>query len=107
MICCAFVPCGTLKSFASSVTTWLTKLISAPAVTEAGQAYFARCRDIVEAARVAHEELHDLVERPRGLLRVFATPDFARLFLGDLASDDAARYPEVTLELDLSPAGST
>ena len=72
-------------------------------LTEAGAAYFARCRDIVEAARVAHEELHDLVERPRGLLRVSATPDFARLFLGDLATDYAARYPEVTLELDLSP----
>ena len=72
-------------------------------LTEAGDAYFARCRDIVEAARVAHEELHDLAERPRGLLRVTATPDFARLFLGSLAVDYATRYPDVTLELDLSP----
>ncbi|WP_421853215.1 LysR substrate-binding domain-containing protein [Novosphingobium sp.] len=72
-------------------------------LTEAGAAYYARCRDIVEAARVAHDQLHDLAERPRGLLRVSATPDFARLFLTDLAVDFVAQYPDVTIEFDLSP----
>ncbi len=72
-------------------------------LTEAGALYFARCREIVEAARLAHEQLGDLVERPRGRLRISTTAEFARLFLGSLIAEYARLYPEVTLELDLSP----
>ena len=72
-------------------------------LTEAGAIYFARCREIVDAARVAHEQLGDLIEKPRGRLRVSATAEFARLFLGPLVDDYARRFPDVTLELDLSP----
>ena len=72
-------------------------------LTEAGTIYFARCKEIVESARVAHEQLGELVEKPRGRLRVSATAEFARLFLGPLIDAYTRRYPEVTLEIDLSP----
>jgi DNA-binding transcriptional LysR family regulator len=72
-------------------------------LTEAGALYYARCREIVEAARIAHEQLGDLAERPRGRLRVSTTAEFARLFLGPLLADYTARYPEVVIEMDLSP----
>jgi DNA-binding transcriptional LysR family regulator len=34
-------------------------------LTEAGEVYFKRCQSIVEEARIAHESLLDVVERPR------------------------------------------
>lgn len=72
-------------------------------LTEAGAVYYARCREIVEAARVAHEQLGDLIDMPRGRLRVSTTAEFARLFLGPLVADYAALYPDVALELDMQP----
>ncbi|MEQ7874924.1 LysR substrate-binding domain-containing protein [Sphingomonas sp. ASV193] len=72
-------------------------------LTEAGALYFERCRDIVEAARVAHEKLGEVAERPSGRLRVSTTAEFARLYFGPLVSDYARLYPQVTLEIDLNP----
>ena len=72
-------------------------------LTEAGALYYARCRDIVEAARIAHEQLGDLVETPRGRLRVSTTAEFARLFLGPLLAEYTTLYPEVVVEMDLGP----
>ena len=70
-------------------------------LTEAGALYYARCREIVEAARIAHEQLGDLAERPRGRLRISTTAEFARLFLGPLLADYTTRYPLVTIEMDV------
>src|SRR5882757_4010933 len=39
-------------------------------LTAAGEVYFKRCQSIVEEARMAHESLVDVVERPSGTLRV-------------------------------------
>jgi DNA-binding transcriptional LysR family regulator len=72
-------------------------------LTEAGALYYARCREIVEAARIAHEELGALAETPRGRLRVSTTAEFARLFLGPLLAEYTARYPQVLIEMDLGP----
>ena len=72
-------------------------------LTEAGALYYARCREIVEAARIAHEQLGDLAEKPRGRLRVSTTAEFARLFLGPLLAEYTVRYPEVLVEMDLGP----
>ena len=72
-------------------------------LTEAGALYYARCREIVEAARIAHEQLGDLAETPRGKLRVSTTAEFARLFLGPLLAEYTARYPQVLIEMDLGP----
>ena len=71
-------------------------------LTEAGALYYARCREIVEAARIAHEQLGDLAETPRGRLRIATTAEFARLFLGPLLAEYTARYPHVTIEMDLA-----
>jgi DNA-binding transcriptional LysR family regulator len=72
-------------------------------LTEAGALYYARCREIVEAARIAHEQLGELSETPRGRLRVSTTAEFARLFLGPLLAEYTSRYPEVLIEMDLGP----
>jgi DNA-binding transcriptional LysR family regulator len=72
-------------------------------LTEAGSLYFERCRDIVEAARVAHEKLAEVADKPRGRLRVSTTAEFARLYFGPVIADFTRLYPEVTLEIDLNP----
>ena len=72
-------------------------------LTEAGAIYYERCRDIVEAARVAHEKLGEVADKPRGRLRVSTTVEFARLYFGPLVAAYTQRYPEVTLEIDLNP----
>lgn len=71
--------------------------------TEAGALYYERCRDIVDAARIAHEKLGEFVDRPSGRLRVSTTAEFARLYLGPLVADFVQQYPHVTVELDLNP----
>jgi DNA-binding transcriptional LysR family regulator len=72
-------------------------------LTEAGAIYYARCRDIVEAARIAHEQLADVAETPRGRFRVSTTVEFARLFLGPLIADYVRLYPALKVEFDLQP----
>ena len=72
-------------------------------LTEAGATYYERCRDIVEAARIAHEKLGELVDQPRGRLRISTTTEFARLYFGPLVADYVRHYPDVTLEIDLNP----
>lgn len=81
----------------------LNRTTRAVELTEAGQLYYERCRDIVEAARVAHEKLGEIVEKPRGRLRVSTTVEFARLYFGPIVSEYVRNYPDVTLEIDLNP----
>lgn len=72
-------------------------------LTEAGAIYYERCRDIVEAARVAHEKLGEVAHKPRGRLRISTTVELARLYFGPMIADYTRLYPEVTLEIDLNP----
>lgn len=39
-------------------------------LTEAGQIYYERCKRIVDEARLAHEQLGEMLARPSGVLRV-------------------------------------
>ena len=72
-------------------------------LTDAGAAYVARCRTIVEAAEAAHAELRGHAETPRGRLRVSATADFALTYLTPVFVEYAQRFPDVSFELDLTP----
>lgn len=72
-------------------------------LTEAGQVYFERCKRIIDEARIAHEELGDMLAQPRGTLRVSAPADFATVWLAPLLTDFANRYPGISLDLDLTP----
>lgn len=72
-------------------------------LTEAGALYYARAREIVDAARIAHEQLGDVAEVPRGRFRVSTTVEFARLFLGPLIAAYVRRFPQVYVEFDLQP----
>src|SRR6267154_2495624 len=72
-------------------------------LTEAGEVYFKRCQSIVEEARIAHESLLDVVERPTGTLRVSMPADLATDYLAPIIADFAKTYPLIAFEFDLSP----
>jgi DNA-binding transcriptional LysR family regulator len=60
-------------------------------LTEAGQVYYERSRHIVEEARLAHEELGDMLAQPSGLLRVSLPVDFSTTYLAPLIAAFAQR----------------
>ena len=72
-------------------------------LTEAGQHYFERCKRIVEEARLAHEQLGEMLAQPSGVLRASLPVDFATTFLAPLIPEFSRRYPGITFDFDLSP----
>lgn len=72
-------------------------------LTEAGQLYYERCKRIVEEARLAHEQLGEMLAHPSGLLRASLPVDFAVTFLAPLLPEFSLRYPGITFNFDLTP----
>lgn len=72
-------------------------------LTEAGQAYFRRCESIVAEARIAHESLLELAERPSGTLRVSMPVDLAITYLSPMLKAFGEQYPLIDFEMDLTP----
>lgn len=72
-------------------------------LTEAGQVYFERCKRIVDEARLAHEQLGEMLAQPSGLLRVSLPVDFTITYLAPLIAEFARRYPGINFEFDLTP----
>lgn len=72
-------------------------------LTEAGQIYYERCRRIVDEARIAHEQLGEMLAQPSGVLRASLPVDFATVYMAPLIVEFARRYPGITFDLDLTP----
>lgn len=71
--------------------------------TEAGRLYHERCRRIVDEARIAHEQLGQMLAQPSGVLRVSLPVDFAMAYLAPLLVEFGQQYPGITFDLDLTP----
>ncbi|MEM5422676.1 LysR family transcriptional regulator [Paraburkholderia ferrariae] len=72
-------------------------------LTEAGQVYFERCKRIVDEARLAHEQLGDMVAQPSGVLRASFPVDFAVTYLAPLIAEFASLYPAISFDFELNP----
>jgi len=72
-------------------------------LTEAGQLYYERCRRIVDEARMAHEQLGEMLAQPTGVLRASLPVDFATIYMAPLIADFAHRYPGISFDFDLTP----
>jgi DNA-binding transcriptional LysR family regulator len=72
-------------------------------LTEAGQIYFERCKRIVDEARLAHEQLGEMLAQPSGVLRASLPVDFAVTYLAPLIAEFAGLYPGITFDFDLTP----
>ncbi len=71
--------------------------------TEAGQIYFERCKRIVDEARLAHEQLSEMLAQPSGVLRASLPVDFATTYLAPVISEFASLHPDITFDFDLTP----
>lgn len=72
-------------------------------LTEAGQIYFERSKRIVDEARLAHEQLGEMLAQPSGMLRVSLPVDFAINYLATFIAEFSRQYPGITFDFDLTP----
>jgi DNA-binding transcriptional LysR family regulator len=71
-------------------------------LTELGESYYQRVSQALRSLDQAHDELSEAQDRPRGLLRVTAPPDFGIAYLGELVAAFTEQYPDVTVWVELS-----
>lgn len=72
-------------------------------LTEAGQIYFERCKRIVDEAKLAHEQLGEILAQPTGVLRASLPVDFANIYLAPHIAEFARLYPGISFDFDLTP----
>jgi DNA-binding transcriptional LysR family regulator len=83
----------------------LTRTTRQVALTEAGAAYYARCEPLVDEARLAHEQLAELVHVATGTLRLACPADFATYRLAPTLAAFAQAHPAVRIEMLLNGRG--
>lgn len=72
-------------------------------LTEAGLIYFERCKRIVDEARLAHEQLGEMLAQPSGVLRASLPVDFAQIYMAPLVAEFSRLYRGISFELDITP----
>ena len=71
-------------------------------LTEAGQAYYEQCKQIMAHLVAAEAGVEAMSSHPKGMLRVSASVWFGSLTLAPLVCDYLKVYPEVNLQLSLT-----
>ena len=79
----------------------LNRTTRAVALTEAGLAHVAFCRNILLQFKQEEESLRDLRERPEGYLPVVAPKWIGTLDLGDAIASFAAHHPMIKVKLEI------
>lgn len=79
-----------------------TRSTRAVAVTEEGEHYLARARDILAEIDAVHASVRERGERPSGRLRITSVMAFGQEVVAPLAAEFAARHPDVAVEIELS-----
>ncbi len=72
-------------------------------LTEDGRTYLAALKGSVLGLSETYAALKHQRGEPQGTLRLSASPDFAAPFLSPIIAEYAALYPDVVIDLDLSP----
>src|SRR5438270_2458469 len=70
------------------------------ALTDIGEAYYARCARIVADLASAEQLVTDMQATPRGRLRVTATVDFATRYVGGIVADFLMQHSDINVELE-------
>jgi DNA-binding transcriptional LysR family regulator len=71
-------------------------------LTEVGQAYYERCRQIMLDFAEAEQAVMQLQQEPSGLLRITAPIEFGQLFLGGVLGRFMLLYPQISAEVELT-----
>ncbi len=81
----------------------LTRTTRKLVLTEFGASLLEHARRVAEETEAAGALAQHRQQAPSGLLRVSMPSDFANVHLARILPDFMAKYPAITLELDLSP----
>ncbi|WP_158817460.1 LysR family transcriptional regulator [Methylocapsa sp. S129] len=71
-------------------------------LTDAGRAYYARCKRILEEVDDANREASDAQQTVRGVLRIAVPLTFGAMHLGDVLGRFLDEHPAVAVEVTLS-----
>jgi DNA-binding transcriptional LysR family regulator len=71
-------------------------------LTEVGTEVFARCQEMVKAARSVQEIAQRFVSSPQGMVRISAPKAFGKRIISPLIPEFLRRYPQVDVQLMLS-----
>jgi len=71
-------------------------------LTDVGQVYFEKAKQIVNDAREAEQSIHTLQESPSGRLKISLPNSFGQSHLQPVIRDYMLRYPQVKLQIDFS-----
>lgn len=71
-------------------------------LTEVGQAYYERCKRILEAYEEAKREASDAHGAVSGVLRIAAPVSFGAMHLGEVVARYLAAHPQLSIEVSLS-----
>jgi LysR family transcriptional regulator AphB len=71
-------------------------------ITEVGRVFYRHCKRIEEEAENASVSVSQMLESPRGLLRIGASVTTGQYLVSPLIAEFMTLYPEVQLEIDLS-----
>ncbi|MBK1659633.1 LysR family transcriptional regulator [Paracraurococcus ruber] len=93
---------GIRKLEARLGTRLLTRTTRSVSLTDAGEAYAAACRDILERVEEAERAASAEYRAPRGELTVTGSTTFGRRYLTPIALDFLGAYPDIVLNLRLS-----
>lgn len=72
------------------------------ALTEIGEAYYARAAQIVADVAAADQLVTDMQASPRGRLRISAPIDLSARYLGAIIAEFTSAHPDINVELDAS-----
>src|SRR4051812_18779189 len=70
------------------------------ALTDIGEAYYARCQRIVSDVAAAEQLVTDMQSTPRGRLRLTAPVDISTGYLGNIVAAFLAVHAEVNVEIE-------
>ena len=71
-------------------------------LTELGQVYYERSREILDQLESLESEMADLQEKPKGLVRIAAAGEYAERYVAPVVAKFVTKYPEVSVDLEAS-----
>lgn len=71
-------------------------------LTEAGQVFFERVRQVLQDIQDAEQSVTRLQDSPKGNLRITMPVELGMRFMGKVVADFMLRYPDVSIEVELS-----
>lgn len=71
-------------------------------LTDVGQVYFEKAKQIVSEAREAEQSIHQLQDSPSGRLKISLPTSFGQSHMQPVVTEFMQRYPDVKLQIDFS-----